>query len=113
MPLVKSVPIQKFFKGVLTPVSEQIICSDPDYVTGPEGFLVVKEIPLCKIKLSSQRSEHITIKAMTSVIIIPDFGLIDDEWEEISLQKGASIELYFCLGSWYIMSSDGLKSDHT
>jgi hypothetical protein len=35
---------------------------------------------------------------------------IDEEFTEIELQSGASIELRFIKNGWFIMSSDGLKN---
>ena len=46
---------------------------------------------------------------MTKVLIIPDMGKIDEEYDEILIDKGACVEFRFCAGTWYIMSSDGLK----
>ena len=46
---------------------------------------------------------------MTNTTILPLGGLIDEEYSEIQTQKGASVELYYTYGNWYIVSSDGLK----
>jgi hypothetical protein len=46
---------------------------------------------------------------MTKVLIIPDIGKIDEEYDEILIDKGACVEFRFCAGVWYIISSDGLK----
>jgi hypothetical protein len=40
---------------------------------------------------------------------MPDVGRIDDDWDEISVGRGACIELKNVKGVWYILSSDGLK----
>ena len=34
---------------------------------------------------------------------------IDDEYDEILIDKGACVEFAYCAGGWYILSSDGLK----
>jgi hypothetical protein len=46
---------------------------------------------------------------MTSVLILPDINSIDEEWDEIALDKGSCVEFVFINKSWYILSSDGLK----
>jgi len=46
---------------------------------------------------------------MTKVLIIPDVGRIDETYDEIMLDTGACVEFRFCVGNWYILSSDGLK----
>jgi hypothetical protein len=46
---------------------------------------------------------------MTDTVIVPLDGLIDEEFSEIQTQRGASVELYYTYGNWYIVSSDGLK----
>jgi hypothetical protein len=39
------------------------------------------------------------------------WGLIDEEYSEINIGKGACVELYFSFGNWYIVSSDGIKME--
>jgi len=46
---------------------------------------------------------------MTNVLILPDINSIDEEWDEISIEKGACVEFVFINQHWYILSSDGLK----
>jgi len=46
---------------------------------------------------------------LTTVLIKPDVGLIDEEWDELLLEKGACVHLSFVEGNWYIISSDGMK----
>jgi hypothetical protein len=53
--------------------------------------------------------DRVKIKAMTKVLITPDIGKIDEEWDEIDLDKGSCIELVCVNRNWYILSSDGLK----
>jgi len=43
------------------------------------------------------------------VIIIPDNNSIDEEYDEINIEKGACVEFRLVMNNWYIMSSDGLK----
>jgi hypothetical protein len=35
---------------------------------------------------------------------------IDDDYNEILIQKGACVEMRFVINKWYILSSDGLKN---
>jgi hypothetical protein len=109
MSIIKSLPILKSFRGNTIKCSEQVTISDPIYETGCESFLVIKNIEHCKVKLSSFHSEHITIKAMTTVLIIPDNGKIDEDFDEIELHSGSAIELIYAFDTWYIVSSDGIK----
>jgi hypothetical protein len=46
---------------------------------------------------------------MTKTLIIPDINSIDEEWDEIALDKGSCVEFIFINQNWYILSSDGLK----
>lgn len=108
MPVIKSTPVTKIINGLLkkTSVSSLVILSE--YETEGEDAIIIKDKP-CTVKLNSSTTEHITIKAMVDTLVIGDY-LIDDEFNEIELQKGASIELRFFKDCWYIMSSDGLKN---
>lgn len=110
MPIVKSIPTRKFFKGNLITTSDQVIVSESEYTVGSEGFVIVKDVPMSTITLNPQSSDHITIKSLTKVLLISNQGKIDEEYDEILLEKGTCIELFFSLGNWYIMSSDGLKN---
>ena len=35
--------------------------------------------------------------------------MIDEEWDELLLEKGSCVQFQFVQGNWYILSSDGLK----
>ena len=109
MPIIKSLPIDKVVKGNIIRTSELTISSEPFYDTNGESFLILRDIDSCKVKLNSSTTDHITIKALTKVLIIPDINKIDEEYDEILIDKGACVEFYFGFGAWYIVSSDGLK----
>ena len=109
MSIIKSEPIDKIMRGTLIRTSDLVISSEPFYETNGENFLILRDIDSCKIKLNSSTTDHITIKALTRVLIIPDINRIDEEYDEIMIDKGACVEFYFGFGSWYIVSSDGLK----
>jgi hypothetical protein len=47
---------------------------------------------------------------MTYLKIKPDIGKIDEEYDEVIADRYSCIEFRFCVGNWYILSSDGLKN---
>ena len=63
------------------------------------------------IKLDSTTTDKIKIKTLTNCVIVPDIGRIDEDWDEISIGRGACVELQNVNGVWYILSSDGLKME--
>ena len=109
MAIIKTIPIQKAINGVFVNTSDMSIVSESEYTTTGESFIVVRAIPQCKLFLHSKNTDNVTVKAMTTVIIIPDNNKIDEEYDEILLEKGACVEFRHCSGTWYIVSSDGLK----
>jgi hypothetical protein len=87
----------------------QKIISDSTYITNDETFLIVKNVDYSEVTLNSSVTNKITIKSLTSVLIKSDIGSIDEEWDELLLEKGACVQFQFVEGNWYILSSDGLK----
>lgn len=81
----------------------------PEHRTNGEEFILVKDAPNCKIILDQTSTEHVVIKALTKVLIVPFMGLIDEQYDEILIERGAAVELFRVDGNWYILSSDGLK----
>jgi hypothetical protein len=81
----------------------------PEHKTNGEEFILVKNIDNCKIILDQTTTEHIVIKTLTKVLILPMMGLIDEQYDEILINKGACVELFSVDGNWYVISSDGLK----
>jgi hypothetical protein len=61
------------------------------------------------IILDSTTTDHVVVKSMIDLTILPDVGKIDEEYDEIVVDKFACIEFRFIGGNWYILSSDGLK----
>jgi hypothetical protein len=80
-----------------------------EYRTKGESIIIVRNTPSSKILLDSTTTTYIKIKALTNVIIIPFIGKIDEEYDEILINKGACVEFYNVEGNWYILSSDGIK----
>ena len=91
------------------PVEVHKIISDEVYTTGEEVLLIVKDVDYSEVTLNSSVNKKITIKSLTSVLIKTDGNLIDGEWDELLLEKGACVQFQFVDGDWYILSSDGLK----
>jgi hypothetical protein len=46
---------------------------------------------------------------MTHLTIKPDVGKIDEDYDELIMDKFSCVEFRFVGGIWYILSSDGLK----
>ena len=115
MPISKNKPIRKtVFRGnrsVNLDTFDTIIISDEMYKTNGENLLIVREVSQSKVKLDSTTTDRIKIKTLTNCTIIPDLNRIDEEWDEISIGKGACVELQNVNGVWYILSSDGMKLD--
>ena len=85
------------------------VISDSIYTTNDETFLIVKDVDYSEVTLNSSVTTKITIKSLTSVLVKSDIGSIDEEWDELLLEKGACVQFQFVEGNWYILSSDGLK----
>jgi hypothetical protein len=109
MAVIKTIPIQKVINGTFVNTSDISIVSEAEYSTSVEGFIIVRAIPQCRLILNSKNTDNVIVKAMTNVIVVPDSNKIDEEYDEISLEKGACVEFKHCSGTWYIISSDGLK----
>jgi hypothetical protein len=85
------------------------IVTEETYKIDEELLVIVKDVENSEIMLSSEKNKTVTIKSLTTVVIKPDLGKIDEEWDELQLDKGACVHLSFVEGNWYIISSDGLK----
>ena len=104
-----SIPMEKVIAGKVIYTSNICLVSEPEYITNGESLVVTKDLPFITVKLDSSTTDHVIIKSMTDTVIVPLDGLIDEEFSEIQTQRGASVELYYTYGNWYIVSSDGLK----
>jgi hypothetical protein len=109
MAIIRSIPSEKLINGIEVKTSELALISEPTYTTNGEYAIVVKYIETCTINLNSRTTNRIKIKAMSTVLIIPDQNKIDEYWDEIQIEKGSCIELVFVYHNWYILSSDGVK----
>jgi hypothetical protein len=111
MPIQRSIPSQRIIAGQVINTSEITFVSNPTYSTEGEALIVTKEIESVEINLDSSTTDHVIIKSLTKTKIKPIWGLIDEEYSEINIGKGACVELYFSFGNWYIVSSDGIKME--
>ena len=89
--------------------SQVCMVSDETYTTEGESVVITKELELIEVILNHKNTDHVIVKALTNTKIKPIEGLIDEEYSEINIEKGACVELYYAFGSWFIVSSDGLK----
>jgi len=111
MPIQRSIPSQRIIAGQVIDTSEIVFVSNLSYSTQGEALIVTKEIESVEINLDSSTTDHVIIKSLTKTKIKPIWGLIDEEYSEINIGKGACVELYFSFGNWYIVSSDGIKME--
>ena len=109
MAILRSIPSKKIVNGYEVTTSENLLISESFYKTNGEYAIVIKGVDFCELILNSETSDHVVVKALTRVLIKPDKNKIDEEYHEVEINKGACVEFYFMGGSWYILSSDGLK----
>ena len=109
MSIVKSVPARRIIHGQIIDTSEVSVVSELDYRTNGEDCIIVRGVSESVVVLDSKTTDHIVVKAMTKITIKPDIGKIDEDYDEIVADRYACIEFRFVAGTWYILSSDGLK----
>lgn len=102
-PQTISVPVNK------KPVSK--VVDTPEYKVSNETLLIVRGTQESTITLNSVDNHMIIVKSLTTVLVKPDIGKIDEEWDELMMEKGSCVQLFFVDDNWYILSSDGLKID--
>jgi len=95
--------------------SDSVVVSLPKYTTKNEKVLVVRnyegqnENESVNVVLNHNETKHITIKSLTNVIVDSPLSF-DTEYDELILNKFASVELKNIGDVWYILSSDGMKN---
>ena len=111
MGIIKTRPIKKIINGKEHIVSETIVVNNvSSYTTKGEVSIIVKNSKSeCVILLDETTTQHVTIKSMSDSVV-KSGKLIDEQYNEIKLEKFASVELRYVNSYWYIMSSDGLKN---
>lgn len=115
MSILRETPVRKTVIRGNKPVNfdtfENVIVTDEYYKTNGESVIIVKDVSDCTIELDSTTTDRIKIKTLTNCTLLPDLGRIDEDWDEISVGRGACVELQHIGGTWYILSSDGLKME--
>jgi hypothetical protein len=109
MPIFKSKPRLNIVNGNEVETSEYVVVTNKKYTTSGEHFIVVKEVNNCVLFLNSNTSDHVIIKSLTNVLVKSN-ELIDEEFNEVELNKGSCVEFKKIGDYWYILSSDGLKN---
>lgn len=109
MAIFKSYPVTKIINGITIKTSDSSIVTHSGYETNGESVIVAKCEEECELTLDHETTDHITVKSMCDLIVKSE-KLIDEEYNEIQLERGASVEFKLVGESWYILSSDGLKN---
>ena len=109
MAIVKTIPSRRIINGMQITTSEISVVSELDYRTNGESCVIVTGIPWSVVVLDSRTTDHVVVKSMTQLTIRPDMGKIDEDDDEIVMDRYACVEFRFIGGTWYILSSDGLK----
>ena len=109
MAIVKSIPSVRIINGLKIQTSEVALVSEPTYQVSGEACVIVRGVAESTLTLDSNTSDHVVVKSMTKLLVVPDVGLIDEEFDEVELDRFACVEFRFVRGNWYILSSDGLK----
>ena len=110
MAIVKTIPSRRIINGMQITTSEISVVSELDYRTNGESCVIVTGIPFSVVVLDSRTTDHVVVKSMTQLTIRPDMGKIDEDYDEIVMDRYAYVEFRFVGGTWYILSSDGLKN---
>ena len=89
---------------------------DVAHAIGPDWFPMNNLLPFILVKnsvekviLDNQVTNEIIIKALSPVVVTCSKNKIDEEYDEIFLDKGSCVQLLKLNNIWYIVSSDGLK----
>jgi hypothetical protein len=109
MSVFKSLPISKIINGTEVKVPESSVVTNNRYSTEGESFIVIKNVETCELFLNSQTTDHVVVKSLTNVLVKSN-ELIDEEFNEVELNKGACVEFKKIGDYWYVLSSDGLKN---
>ena len=109
MAIIKSISSKRIIRGEVINASEISVVSESSYKTNGESCIIVRGVLQSVVILDSTNTDHVVVKAMTNLTILPDVGKIDEEYDEVVVDKFACIEFRFVGGNWYVLSSDGLK----
>jgi len=92
-------------------VDNKVIPQPKEQRLSEEIFIVVRDPENSEVILDSTKNIYVLVKSLTKTLIKPDVNKIDDEWDELHLEKGACVHLQFVEDTWLITSSDGIKFD--
>jgi len=109
MGILKTIPSTRLINGEVIQTSEISIVSEREYRTNGEECIIIRNVAESTVILDSKTTDHVVIKTMTNITIKPDVGKIDEDYDEIVMDRFSCVEFRFCIGNWYILSSDGLK----
>lgn len=98
-----------FFNSIPFEPIIKIIFDEEYYVTN-ENILIVKSDKVCTINLNDNSSDNVTIKSFTKTVI-KSTTKIDEYYDEIEIGNGSCVELQKIENKWYVLSSDGIKSN--
>jgi hypothetical protein len=109
MSVFRSLSSVRIINGNKIETSESAIVSNSFYETNGEYAIVITGVDNCDLFLNSNNTDHVVIKSMTHVLVKAD-ALIDEEFSEVEMNKGACVEFKKIGNFWYILSSDGMKT---
>lgn len=109
MAVIRTIPSERIINGMILKTSEVSTVSEKTYKTNGEGCIIVRGVNESELTLDSRTTDHVVVKAMTKTLVKPDVGKIDEDYDEILLDRYACVEFRFVINNWYILSSDGLK----
>jgi hypothetical protein len=109
MAIFRSQPSKRIINGNEILTSDSSVVTNEKYTTDGEYVIVIKDVESCELTLDENKTDHVVVKSLTHVLVKTD-KLIDDEYNEVELDKGSCVEFKFIGGGWYILSSDGLKN---
>jgi hypothetical protein len=109
MAIVRTIPSKRIINGHAIQTSEVSTVSESLYRTNGEACVIVRGVEETVVTLDSTTTDHVVVKAMNYLTVLPDVGKIDEEYDELVMDKFACVEFRFVNKNWYILSSDGLK----
>lgn len=109
MAVFRNQPSKRVINGIEILTSDSSVVTNQKYTTDGEYVIVIKDVEFCELTLDETKTDHVVIKSLTHVLVKTN-KLIDDEYNEVELDKGSCVEFKFIGGGWYILSSDGLKN---
>jgi spore germination protein YaaH len=109
MAIFKSIPSKRIINGNVIETSDSVIVTNSTYITNGEFAIVTKGVENCEIILNDETTDHVVIKSLTNTIVKSN-KLIDEEFNEVELNRGSCVEFKKIGDHWYVLSSDGLKN---